>query len=295
MWLLTLLGIGVTLLSRFILPANDRYWEGYSNAAITAVVIICGKWLIDKLKLQFIDLMAIIVGGYVFINLGLAKKPAEQPRRIFRDEMPIIADFTANGPEHDGVEVTCDIPEEFRQHNVGGKDGAGLCVFTSIEYCARFQNEKRLWDLQKQMRQEPGGGYPEKVDAMIKKYAPGTPYLQYQGNDPTFLEEVLKTGRAVAVTYNGRDPRYHNQKIAHMVTLVHLDDKYACILDNNFEKEYYWMPRKDFLDRWKGGQEGWAVALLYPPPPGPPRNVAVKETSPEHLFELPNVVFFSND
>lgn len=295
-WILTIIGIGVTLFSRFLIPTNDRYWEGYANAVITIAVIIVGKWLIEKLKLQFIDLMAILVGGYVFVNMGLARKPAETPpRRLIKDEIASIQAFVENGPVHDGTEVTCDIPEEYRQHNVGGRDGSGLCVFTSIEYVARFQNELRLWDLQKSMRQEPGGGYPQKVDAMLKKYAPGVPYLQYQGSDPTFLEEVLKTGRPVAVTYNGRDPRYHNQTIAHMVTLVHLDSKNACILDNNFEKQYYWMSREEFLARWKGGREGWAVALLSPPPPGAPRNGAVQETSYESLFQLPDVKFFSNE
>src|SRR5262245_53923587 len=76
----------------------------------------------------------------------------------------LVAALAEGGPlAPDGkTEVTCDIPVELRQKNTGGWDGAGLCVFTSIEHSARFQNERRLWDFQKNMRSERGGGYPEK-------------------------------------------------------------------------------------------------------------------------------------
>ncbi len=93
------------------------------------------------------------------------------------------------------TQVTCDFPVSERTKNTGGRDGAGLCVFTSIGHAARWQNEKRLVDFQKQMQKETGGGYPEKVDRMIAKYGKGTPYLQYEGHDPTILKLALKTGR----------------------------------------------------------------------------------------------------
>ena len=65
--------------------------------------------------------------------------------------------------------------------------GAGLCVFTSVQNAARYQNETRLANFQADMRKEPGGGYPAKVDTMIAKYGKGTPYLQYEGKDPAIL------------------------------------------------------------------------------------------------------------
>jgi hypothetical protein len=172
------------------------------------------------------------------------------------------------------TEVQCDLPVSQRTKNVGGTDGAGLCVFSSIGHAARWQNEKRLVDFQQKMKKEPGGGYPEKVDRMIAKYGKGTQYIQYEGKDPTLLKLALKTGRMPSVTYDGHDPHYGTRTyIAHMVNLVYLDDVQACILDNNFigENDLVWMSAKEFYDRWTG-DGGWAVVLLAPSPPPVPKN-----------------------
>jgi hypothetical protein len=200
--------------------------------------------------------------------------PWKKPWLPHRDEA--VQTVTLGGPEHsDGTQVTCDLPVAERTKNTGGKDGAGLCVFTSIGHAARWQNEKRLTRLQQDMRQERGGGYPQKVDAMIAKYGPGAQYLQYEGNDPTLLKAALATGRMPCVTYNGHDPHYgKNQAIAHMVNLVHLDDRWAVILDNNFinDADLVWLSPAEFLQRWKGKGNGWAVILLASPPPPVPHN-----------------------
>lgn len=173
------------------------------------------------------------------------------------------------------TEVATDLPVDQRMRNVGGRDGAGLCVFTSIMHSARWQNEQRLWNFQADMRKEPGGGYPSKVDTMIARYGKGTPYLQYEGRDPAVLKAALATGRMPGVTYNGHDPHYRGS-IAHMTNLVVWDDAadLCAILDNNFvgEKELVWMSRAEFMQRWTGGGSGWAVILLAPPPPPPPKN-----------------------
>lgn len=174
-----------------------------------------------------------------------------------------------DGPTHQGIEVQCDLPPALRLKNIGGTDGAGLCVFTSINHAARFQNEKDLWDFQRQMSHEPGGGYPEKVDRMLAKYAPKVHYVQYEGNDLSVLEKVLASGRMPAVTYDGRDPNYGPLRIAHMVNLIHLDKNWAVILDNNFIKdgEQCWMTREEFASRWRGGDRlAWAVFLSAPAP-----------------------------
>jgi hypothetical protein len=181
--------------------------------------------------------------------------------------------ITLGGPTApDGkTEVTCDLPVSERMKNVGGRDGAGLCVFTSIQNAARYQNELRLANFQAQMRQEPGGGYPAKVDAMIARYGKGTPYVQYEGKDPAILKAALAGGRMPSVTYNGHDPHYRGT-IAHMVNLIHLDDHYAVVLDNNFigANELVWLSPADFYQRWRGNGGGWAVVLLAPPPPPVP-------------------------
>jgi hypothetical protein len=164
------------------------------------------------------------------------------------------------------------LPASEKRKNVGGRDGSGLCVFTSIEYCARWANERPLFDFQDKMRQEDGGGWPEKVDAMLEKYAPGITYLQSTTGDLGLLRAALKTGRQVGVTYNGRDPHYKTT-IAHMVTLEHLSEKWACITDNNFpgETERVWMSPSEFKKRHDGGAKGWSVILLHCAPPPPPK------------------------
>jgi hypothetical protein len=174
----------------------------------------------------------------------------------------------------DGTEeIITDLPETEKKHNVGGRDGGGLCVFTSIEWSARWQNERRLMNFQQQMRQEPGGGYPEKVDRMIAKYAASIPYLQYEGSDHSILLAALRSGRMPAVTYNGYDCHYRGG-VSHMVNLVHLSDRWAAISDNNYPKDnqVVWMSPPEFLKRWRGGRSGWTVILLKAPPPPVPHS-----------------------
>lgn len=182
----------------------------------------------------------------------------------------------------DGTEaVQVDLPGTKHMKNVGGRDGAGLCVFTSINHAAYWQNVRDLYEFQKQMRSEPGGGYPQKVDAMLKKYAPAVQYVQYSGSDPSIMKLALKTGRSVSVTY-GYSPRYGGG-VSHMVNLHHLTDKWACVLDNNFpgENAYEWMDPDEFLKRWKMRGGGWAVILLAPPPPPIPVN---DRAPPQQVF-----------
>jgi uncharacterized protein (TIGR03000 family) len=152
------------------------------------------------------------------------------------------------------------------------------CVFTSIMHSARFQNERRLWNFQTDMRKEPGGGYPSKVDAMIARYGAGTPYVQHEGADLEFLYAAVHTGRMPAVTYDGFDMHYRGP-ISHMVNLVYLgapdaNPRMAAILDNNFvgPNQLVWMTAAEFKQRWVGRGGGWAVVLLAPPPPPVPHN-----------------------
>lgn len=179
-----------------------------------------------------------------------------------------------------GIEVACDLPPACRMRNVGGRDGAGLCVFTSINHAAHWQNEPRLKEFQRQMRAEPGGGYPEKVDRMIAKYASGAEYVQHTGGDLEFLWHAIKSGRMPSVTYDGRDMHYGpGRSVAHMVNLVHMDPpekspRMCAILDNNFpgEKELVWMTVDEFAERWRAKGGGWAVVLKAPRPALTPRN-----------------------
>lgn len=187
---------------------------------------------------------------------------------------------TANPTSPDGTAAIVDLPTSQHMRNVGGSDGSGLCVFTSLQHAAYWQNVRTLDGFRAWMQQRPGGGWPEKVDQTFAQFCREKgrsvpPYIQHTGGDDSFLELALKTDRVPCVTYDGRDDFYRDRfgrpaQIAHMVNLAHLDAKSAAIIDNNRPGYWVWMSRADFLSRWRGNSGGWAVVLLAPPPPPHP-------------------------
>lgn len=172
------------------------------------------------------------------------------------------------------------LPREKRVRNIGGSDGAGLCVFTSIQQAAEWGDVPALKDFQHFMSSRPGGGYPSKVTKMIEACAKGhslpvPDYLQYEGTDPSVLKLAVKTRRMPCVTYDGRDTHYRGH-IEHMVNIAGWDDKdqWVVIQDNNFpqDDQFDWLTPAEFQSRWLGGsgRQGWAVILLdngCPPKP----------------------------
>jgi hypothetical protein len=184
--------------------------------------------------------------------------PAPDPNPP-RKPWAALASPAVAGADEPAVDLLA-VPRAHRPNNVGGRDGAGLCVFTSIQYAAWWQCEPRLKDFQQKMRAEPGGGYPQKVDAMIAKHGSGAQYIQYQGSDPSVIEMALKTGRVPCITWGGN----------HMLNCVHLDPQRAGIVDNNAPDKVSWYPREQFLSKWRQGGGGWVVVLLNPPPAPPP-------------------------
>ena len=245
----------------------------------------------------FLVCLLILIGGIYFGNhytsahielrrLSPPVRPPDQPcpcppRRPWGNE-----EATPGAPVEGGLvspdgteEIMCPLPASEKKKNVGGSDGSGLCVFTSIEYTARWANERALFDLQQYMHTQPGGGYPEKVDKIMATFAPSVQYIQCTKSDLSLLKEALASGRMVAVTYCGMDMHYGaHHRVPHMVALEHLSDKWAAVSDNNFpgDNQVVWMSPQEFIKRWKGMDgTGWAVILLQPgPTPIPRRNVA---------------------
>lgn len=178
----------------------------------------------------------------------------------------------------DGTEVNCDLPRELHVKNRGGSDGAGLCVFASIKHSAMWQRVPPLEGIFEYMFTRPGGGYPSKVDKVIdalckSKGMPKPLYLQVEDRDLEILKLACKTGRMPGVTYSfSPSGRYGGQRIAHMVSLVHADDKLFGILDNNFPGTIEWMTPAEFLKTYTGGRNGWSVILLDSGPPPVPFN-----------------------
>jgi hypothetical protein len=178
----------------------------------------------------------------------------------------------------DGTEVQLDLPSNLHLKNRGGSDGAGLCVFASLTHSGRWAEDSTFKGLFEYMWTRPGGGYPEKVDRIVHQYCtekgvPKPSYLQVEGKDLEVLKSATKNGLMPGVTYSySPTGRYGGQHIAHMVTLVHLDDTWAGILDNNFPGTVEWMTPTEFQKTYTGGGNGWSVILLKDGPPPVPHN-----------------------
>jgi hypothetical protein len=275
----------------FFSSVRDKWWEGFGYGAIIFSLPHFILALVDRLKITFSDIIAVALlaisvhynGGRITLPTLPLPAPAPPPER--RPLLPwrqlsagtFLESSDGVGPE--GREVTVDIPPEYRKKNIASK-GLGCCVFRSTDHNAHDSQTRELYGFPEWMVSKgiEGGGYPEKFDQLVKQICkdrgvPVTKYLQHTGGEVEFLDAAMKTGRSVGVTYAGKDPRYGmNTGIDHMVSLVHLDDKYACILDNNYINAYLWMTRAEFIQRWKDRGGGWAVLLLDSPAPQAPTN-----------------------
>lgn len=184
----------------------------------------------------------------------------------------------------DGTAVDAWLPVSLHMKNTGGSDGAGLCVFTSIEMVARCNNIRQLFGFQQWMRSRPGGGWPAKTSDMIARYCQEKgvsqpTFFHVEANDLPILRRALKSGRAVGITYSySPTGRYRGQRIAHMVYLAAAgagngpDGKgWYCTIDNNFPGSFEWMDESTFLRVASGGSRLWAVIFANPTYPPAPR------------------------
>lgn len=185
-----------------------------------------------------------------------------------------------NGPfSPAGVPIQLDYPTDRHQKNKAGRDGAGLCVFTSLGQAADWQHITPLVDMRDWMTKYPGGGYPSKVKELVAKkckeaHVTEPEYVQVESNDLDVLKEATKNGWMPCITY-GVSPtgRYGGKQIAHMVNLTHAQGDEFAILDNNYPGTYEWMSSKDFARSYAQGRgKGWAVIFYAPGPPPPPWN-----------------------
>jgi hypothetical protein len=189
-----------------------------------------------------------------------------------------------NGITYEGESITCDLPNDEQMPNIGSfRDGAGMCVFTSIEMAARYHGLDQMRGYRDWVAKNyAGGGWPEKVDKTMSAWftAKGidpVPYAQFEGPDPQpMLGLIEKTGRMSSITY-GYSPRYGRGSIAHMVNGIHFGPKFGVVLDNNFvgDNKYEWMGTAELIRRARlnGSRQGsaWIFAWLAPSPPPPPK------------------------
>jgi len=159
-----------------------------------------------------------------------------------------------NGTQTDALtdeRPTVNVPLGLRQRNWLGSEGEGSCVHASLISVMRWQGKYELADL---WRRSYGDG--EYMSRLAKKLdANNVIYAYVTNGDVNFLEWACSTRRGCGVTVQGG---------AHMVTLVHLDNEWAAILDNNDVDKFKWIPRATFIAEWKASY-GWAVTVLYSP------------------------------
>lgn len=170
----------------------------------------------------------------------------------------------------DGTVHACIYVDEIDWPKNIASRGLGCCGFRALDYCARLQGVDTLVNWPERIRADgtAGGAYPQKVDQLINKYAPGVTYWQDCSKSHAILAASIASQRACAVDYNGRDPHYLG-RIAHCVTCVAFDETndWVAILDNNYPSldEIVWMGIREWDQRWGG----WAYGLLALTPGAP--------------------------
>jgi len=146
---------------------------------------------------------------------------------------------------------TVNVPAAMRQSNWRGPRGQGSCVHATMISLFRWQYRLRAADYWR--RAYGDGDYPEGLAAKFDHE--GIRYAYVTNGDVRFLEWACRTRRGCGITVMGG---------AHMVALVHLDDQWAALLDNNNVERFIWVPRETLLAEWKASY-GWAVTPIYTP------------------------------
>ncbi len=149
-----------------------------------------------------------------------------------------------------------DIPPEWRIRN-WSLFGEGSCVHASLYMLFRWQGRHEL--AQWWRTNHHSGEIPSRLEQKLN--AAGVTWAATTNGDIDFLEWACRTRRGCGVTVQGG---------AHMVCLVHLDDTWAGLLDNNDPSRIRWRTRQSFLSEWKNSGWQWAVTPIYEPPPRVP-------------------------
>jgi len=146
---------------------------------------------------------------------------------------------------------TVNVPLALRQSNWIGNQGEGSCVHATMISLLRWQYRLNTADYWR--RTYGDGEYPEGLANKLDNE--GIRYAYVTNGDVRFLEWAVRTRRGCGITVMGG---------AHFVALVHLDDNWAAILDNNNVSKFKWVPRATLIAEWKASH-GWAVTPIYTP------------------------------
>ena len=172
-------------------------------------------------------------------------------------------------PRYQGTTANAPIPPELHIRNEGGSDGAGLCVISSILANGMYQGvpgleggkRSTLW---RDAKSRPGGYYPGKLEDLLKRTMPGEKWFSWEGDGTDLVAAYSAKGFPIGATMN-TGALYGYQPIHHMISVIHLDDSWACVVDNNDPGKYHWMPRREYDRRFVDGKQGWGFVWLRDP------------------------------
>ncbi len=148
---------------------------------------------------------------------------------------------------------TVNLPASLRQSNWLGSKNEGSCVHATMISLLRWQGRPATANYWR--RHYGDGEWPEDLAAKFDRE--GVRYAYVINGDPAFLEWACSTRRGCGITVRGGK---------HMVALVHFDDQWAGVLDNNDVSTIVWVPRETLLSEWRNS-DGWAVTPVYSPAP----------------------------
>lgn len=167
---------------------------------------------------------------------------------------------TNKDPKHPGQYPAIYLPPELRQRNWLGPKREGSCVHATMTMCFRIQ---RRFKMAEWWRANNGDGeWPADLAAKFDKAGVKYAYTAGKG-DVKFLKWAVDTQRGCGVTVRGA---------SHMVLLIHLDKKWAGLIDNNSPNQIQWVPREAFIAEWLNS-ESWAITPCYKPSPPLPVRV----------------------
>lgn len=168
---------------------------------------------------------------------------------------------------------TVNLPHALRQRNWNNKwellrDKNGKLVWVPDGSCAHATMVSLLrWqgrpELAAWWRRNNAGGEWSSGESLAEKLNRAGVRFAYTARkkDIKFLEWACNTRRGCGVCINGGE---------HMVALVHLDSKWAALLDNNDTQQFIWVPRETLIAEWINSGS-WAVCPVYTPAPPLPR------------------------
>lgn len=210
--------------------------------------------------------------AHLLIAIALAAAAAEAGRLLHAVRATLAARPQAAGTAAPETRVQCAIPLRdrvpnwtseprwnFGQKMLPHREPEGSCVHASIATLLNWQQHRALANW---WRANHAGGC-DAATAAAELDRAGVRWTDTTAGDEAFLAWATRTRRACAVTVQGG---------AHMVTLVHLDDRRAGLIDPNAPSRIEWRDRSQFVHEWRAAS-GWAVTTVYDPPPPAPRRL----------------------